>query len=341
MKNLFALVCSTYQLGNLTSIPSLMSGNDINTNYKVTTTKGNFLLKIIDIENYKKNHFVDKQALILSLTVGEQVAESMFKNNIPAVPALPHGNNEKMLMIDQKIIFVYPFVEGRISSLENITQDKIKKVANLLAKIHSLKISSEMGRIKWNMTIASLSDLVTQKPWLQLKDIQIFNQMLNELESFIQINSKQAIHAIKHSDDLVLAHNEMIPQNILWNLRDEPIIVDWESGGYMPVAVNYVDTLLAWCLESKENKYVLNTRKADGFIKEYERVQPKIKLTDNAISIVTAKWLLWLAFCSNRIAQPENQEVYIEFIFDTLKVLNFIQYHAHELEDLHHVHYAT
>ena len=70
----------------------------------------------------------------------------------------------------------------------------------------------------------------------------------------------------KCKDGLVISHKDILQKNVLWNKNNIPMIIDWESAGYINPNLELLDTALFW---SGGHKDIPDTKAFNSFIKSY------------------------------------------------------------------------
>lgn len=316
-----------YQLGHLVGEIISLSGGDINDSYLINTTTGEYILKIIDSVNYAKNYQVEKNELIYSLELSEKIARLMAESNIPAITALEH-DKQPITIINNEILLIYPFIHAKPTAPQEINTHKIQEIAKILSKIHTLDLKYEPALKKWSLASDLVSKILEQKIWnyLLLANLSLsVNKLVYGLDEFIQSIYSSLKQDILTSSDLILTHNDLKPKNVLWADNKEFFIIDWEAAGYMPIATDYLDTMLSWCLESTDEKLILNPTKAKLFRESYGTEPQLIVIDAKSINITIAKWLVWLAFCINQIVKKGNVKDYLAFTIEALQMLAFLK----------------
>lgn len=319
-----------FALSEIIDEPKILTGGDVNQNLKIITSTGEYVVKIIDINSLTQSYQVSKDLLLFSLDFSENIAVYMQKNGIPTITTLNH-KQQKMLVEDNFLFMVYPYFHGQAHQASTINTPELKKIAAILAKMHSLNTHNfQRGQalLKWSKIIEMVLQIMDQKPWNLIKQLKVPDAIKTDAEQLEDFLNKIALNlptSLANAKNLLLTHNDLKPKNVLWNTKNTPMIIDWETAGYMPQDADYIDTILAWCVSSQDNKYIFDLDKLESFTCEYKNFCNIPKITDQTIDIVVMKWIFWLAFCIKKLIAQTTVETYTNFSIETLKYLKFIK----------------
>lgn len=71
------------------------------------------------------------------------------------------------------------------------------------------------------------------------------------------------------SSDMVISHRDLDPKNVLWR-DNQPIVMDWESAGYIHPLVDLAETARYW---SEDNQGSLDTDRLKAFLDGYQQIR--------------------------------------------------------------------
>lgn len=239
----FEKICNNLSLGNIIENVEKINGGITNQMYKVQTTKGKFAIKIIN------KHRIQKSKNILkNIEFSEQIATIANLNNINSIPAI-RFNNKYVQNIDDEYILVYKWYDGKILLTKEIDIEKVKIIANMLAKLHKIVPKSDIKsekytKIDYNIYYQKLKN--TNDYWSR-DFIEKFN-ILNEIYDKVYYNYS------KLSDEKSYIHKDLNRKNIMWN-SSTPYIIDWETATIGNPSIDFFNS--AWFLtaDADEEKY--------------------------------------------------------------------------------------
>ena len=325
-------IADCFALGEIIGEPKILTGGDVNKNMKIVTSTGEYVVKIIDINSLTQSYQINTDLLLFSLKFSENIAAYMQKNGIPTVTALNH-EQQKIFIKNNFLFIVYPYFPGQAHSVNAISISQLKKIAAILAKMHSLNIHDfqhEQALLKWSKMIEIFLRMMEQKPWKLIKQLKISDAIKTDakyLEDFFDKIASTLSTTLASTKHLLLTHNDLKPKNVLWSTENIPMIIDWEAAGYMPQDVDYIDTILAWCVNSQGKDYLFDLGRLESFTSEYKIFCKAPIVTNQTIDIVIMKWIFWFAFCINKLIVQDTVEEYTNFSIEALKYLKFIKEH--------------
>jgi len=133
-KNQIITICDTFNLGASSGDAIPVRGGLIHRMWKITTSRGSFAIKELDATIMKRPKI--QECYIQS----EKISAVLKSNKIPAETALI--NHETPLYeIDGSIIMVFPWVEGKTLTINQVNIDAAKQIGQVAAKIHATHIS--------------------------------------------------------------------------------------------------------------------------------------------------------------------------------------------------------
>jgi len=167
--------------------------------------------------------------------------------------AYKKGIGSKPILLDvESGLMISEFIEG--DHKNKLSQQELKKLALLLKKLHKIKIRQKQNSFKNNF---SFKDKKVKKAFIVLD---------------------------KQKKEYALGHNDLHPQNIIFNNRNIKLI-DWEYARYSDIYFDLVSIILEYKLNSKDTK---------TFLRSYFQ---KKNINKNKIEsfkiIYKSLWILW------------------------------------------------
>jgi len=247
------------KLGKILKEPKRISGGLLNRMFKVEINKGCFAIKLLNPEVMKREDAKNKHIF------AEKVSNIAKENGVNCIPA-KIIDNTSIQQIEGYYFLVFDWFDGRVITDEELTDEKCKKVAIELAKIHNI----DFGKIKDNCKAYYDINEVDWNYYLdKIDNKQIKNLLEENLERFTFLD-RQAIDNLNIiSNNMVISHRDLDLPNILWDKDNNPIIIDWESSGLVNPIMEVIDTAWNWSggqenFDKEKFKLFVNTYKDNG-----------------------------------------------------------------------------
>lgn len=228
--------CKEYQLGNVKEVEKI-TGGLLHKMWKVQTEQGLYAIKILNPE------IMTREDAYNNFTKSEEISSLAQENGIQVSNAIRLKENY-LNKFEELYYMVFPYIDGKPLSDEEITIEHCRKIAQVLAKIHALDTS----KVKLEKKIEKYQRLY---PWDQYIENKNFIKMPYKdlyLENYKKYNSilKRANERFNESNKIqTLCHRDMDQKNVLWD-GETPIIIDWESAGLMNPYRELVEVALSW-----------------------------------------------------------------------------------------------
>ncbi len=246
-------------LGKLIDKPVRVMGGLLNRMYKVNTTTGIYAIKHLNPEVMKRKNAKENHIL------AEKIANIAKNNNINCLPAKVI-KGITLQEIQGNYFFIFDWFEGRAIDENEITIGHVKKVAILLAKLHNI----DFGKIK---NECNLGNEILEVDWdfyISKVENPIIKELLINKKEYLSDLDKKATNARKEiSNNLVVSHRDLDLPNILWDVNNNPTIIDWESSGVVNPCEELLETAWDWSggqnyFDSEKFSCFLNTYKSNG-----------------------------------------------------------------------------
>ena len=160
MNEIISELVNKCNLGSLLESPKRISGGLLNKMFKVSTTKGNFAFKLINPE------VIQRKDGIKNILFTEKVSNIAKLNGIKCIPAL-EINNELIHSINNNYFLIFDWFDGRPICEAELSEDKIKKIAKELSKLHKIDYSTlknecdifyELDEINFDFYLSKIKD---------------------------------------------------------------------------------------------------------------------------------------------------------------------------------------
>ena len=223
-------------LGTIINKPVRVMGGLLNRMYKVDTTLGTYAIKHLNPEVMKRKGAKENHIL------AEKIANIAKNNNIDCLPA-KIINGVSLQEVQGNYFLIFDWFEGKAISENEITIEHVKKVATLLAKLHNI----DFGEIKNECNLGNEILEVDFDFYIsKLENEQIKKLLINYKEYLTDLDNKATNARKEISNDLVVSHRDLDLPNFLWDMNNNPTIIDWESSGVVNPCEELLETAWDW-----------------------------------------------------------------------------------------------
>ncbi|PFT64851.1 aminoglycoside phosphotransferase [Bacillus cereus] len=255
---LFKKLCVESQLGEMAGVPVSISGGLLHKMYAIETHKGKYAIKILNPQ------IMIRPDAMMNYINSERIA-NLVSEKVPAVPA-KIINGDVIKTIDNQFYIVFDWIEGKTLKPNTINCSHSEKIGSILADIHrtdfsELHIKEDLGNneqsIEWKYYIQRGQKSNTE--WVEL-----LLEIVDKLYEWSELTNK-ANRLL--SANLVISHRDLDPKNVLWN-KDNPVLIDWESAGYVNPMHDLFETALYWSEDEEGN---VDKERFFAFINGYKK----------------------------------------------------------------------
>ena len=292
------LFINDYEIGKLIEYEGISEGVE-NTNYKLKTEKGSFILTIYEDR-------VEKKDIPFFL-------EYMFYLSSNGIKCpLPLKNKNKLFSeILDKPASILTFLDG--SSTPSVTEKQAYQLGLILGKMHNISTSLEINR-KNPIGLRSFSKLIENS----ITNAEKFSKDLskNIYEEYDRICSnwpKDLPSGIIHAD--------LFPDNILFHDDQISGVIDFSFSCNDFLSYDLSICINAWCFRDGEFDILLSRNLLNGYQKERKLRNDEIEklpilCSGSALRFLLTRLIDWKVSDEKVLVTPKNPN---EFI----KILNF------------------
>lgn len=233
MKEFFEKVVLKLNLGELIEGPSRVSGGLTHRMFKIVTSKGKYIVKLLNPSIMKR------PTAIQNFNRADSIEEILKEHNIDAIYSLKF-NDKKMQLIDEQYFYVYEWYDGKSLKDDNITKYHCNEMGKLLAKIHNIdlkeeKYAREEKHIDWSYYVEKSRN----------ENPEIYNIIYDKVD-ILNESMKKGNEAINYMPNVVsICHNDLDSKNVLW-LNGEYKIIDLECLDYANPYLELFELALCW-----------------------------------------------------------------------------------------------
>ncbi|MFD1739200.1 phosphotransferase [Bacillus salitolerans] len=229
-------LCKRSQLGELLDVPVSISGGFLHRIYAIETTSGKYAIKLLN------PHIMIRPTAWKNYMNSEEISD-FVSSKIPALPA-KKIDGECIQKINGQYFLVFSWTEGKSLKHDEIKNIHCEKIGSILADIHKTDFS-ELGLTNDGSDSGLLVDWEYYLQKGKENDLDWVKLLLENIEN-LKCWDSMAIEASKIlASNMVISHRDLDSKNVLWNL-DEPMIIDWESAGYINQVHDLIETAIYW-----------------------------------------------------------------------------------------------
>ncbi|MCG9126190.1 homoserine kinase [Candidatus Poribacteria bacterium] len=240
-----ANIVSHYDIGTSVKLEE-MSGGYGNSNFKLTTSEGVFLLKICDEKT------TDELQLQISLLAHLQ------EHGYPTPYPIPQKNGESLHLSQDLRVIIYPFLNG---GTPQPSQCVLKQIGEALARLHQISPLMELPRFP--MGLSQIVPFIEEIKETEFRNHPFVLWLKSELEWMMPILVKPLPSGLLHGD--------LFLDNTLIDGEKMVTIIDFEEGCHDTLLIDIGMTIIGCCY-TKEHE--LDVGLVHSFLKAYNNTRP-------------------------------------------------------------------
>lgn len=229
LKKLIAVL----HLGSLLQLPSEVSGGLMHRMFKLQTTSGTYVAKLLNPNVMKREDAMG------NYIEADRLEDILLENHLPIIDSLKF-NSKKMQEIDGQFFYLYKWFEGKTLKDGEITKLHCKKVGKALSSIHGIeclnnRLPQQAIEIDWDYYLE-----------LTKQQLPLLHNLLSKSKHIILQSQTKGNTAISQLPAIsTICHNDMDCKNVMW-LEDEMRIIDMECLGYGNPYMELFELALCW-----------------------------------------------------------------------------------------------
>ena len=299
-KEIIEEIVSKYKLGKLKEEARRVTGGALNRSYYIKTTKGEYLIKELNPNVMRRKDAIDNHEF------AESVSNFIVNQGINAVAA-KEFEGRYVQKVGNTYFLIFKYIKNaKVLDYEEVTTKHCKKIGEVLAQIHKMDFSkSNLPNKKWQNSKNIIFDWKYYLKFAQQRDVE-WKEVYKEKVGLLCKINEDANKAIKElSNNLVIGHNDLDLGNVLWKVG-KPIIIDWESAGYISPAIELVEYSYCWAGGADE---LFDSKKVKAFLYAYLKERSITQEEFEIALIANYKGKLgWLEYNIKRALEIECQD---------------------------------
>lgn len=239
------IILEDYDIGDVIKYQKMPHGF-ANRNYKITTSKGNYLFRI------------NVQQDLSSINYEIRVLDELKKNDFPTAYHIIRKDGGFITELDTENVVIYDFIEGAIPRINAKT---VEEIASASARLNSIPNWQNFKK-KNPINIDNCFDLIKKFNSAKHKYSKIFEYFIEQtkfLEKYLRSSVPQG-----------LIHADIFPDNTIFNGDKLAAIIDFEDVCTDDLIFEMGMAINGFCFINNE----LNDRLLKVFISNYNKVRP-------------------------------------------------------------------
>ncbi len=314
MENINALI-EQCGLGTIEGQILTVSGGLMHKMYKVQTTTRTYAVKSLNHE------IMSRPEAMKNYAEAERLEKILEDNGIPVVAALSF-DGKKMVSVDGRYYYIFPWQEGKITDFNEILTEQSYKAGEILGKIHSIdaqNISQEEPALS-EVDFAALLESAKEKDSVIAPLLEANMQLLENAQNKLN-EARKNLPAMR-----AISNDDMDPKNIMWH-EGNAYVIDLECLSYSNPVSSCLDLALQWAgtVNGKFSKDNL-----EAFFKGYLNAYDNGFRSYDELFGIAYTWIEWLEYNIRRalgVVSNDTEEIRLGEA-ETENTINRIKYLA-------------
>ena len=292
-----------------------VSGGFMHKIYKVHTTAGTYAVKCLNPE------IMSRPGVTENYAGAERLEQILEDNGLPVVAALSF-DNKKMITVNGRYYYIFPWLEGKITDFNEISKEQCFTAGSLLGRIHRIdahNTDAEEPELS-EVDFAALLDIAEKKE-------SVITSVLEENIALLENAQKSLNEARKKLPSMsAICDDDMDPKNVMWH-EGKAYIIDLECLEYGNPISSALNLALQWCGTVTGN---FNKDNLEEFFKGYLQSYDNGFRSYDELFGIAYTWIEWLEYNIKRalgMVSSDPEEIKLGET-ETLNTIDRIKYLA-------------
>jgi len=312
-------ICDHFDLGTPIQVPTRVYGGLLHIMWRLDTDEGSYAIKQLSKDIDLKN-----ERVIKNYELSERIASRFVAQGIPAVCAIAKSGKYLLMIEEGTGYLVYPWVDAKALDQHAVSENHALKIATILAKMHCLNLDEpKITQSEFHThTKEKILELIEKSERFNCPFVEHLRENQNNILADNEVYQK-AIPILRKN--IIVSHGDLDQKNVLWDIENNPILIDWESACKVNSTYDIINTAFYWSgITSRFDK--------DLFFKMIDAYQ-KSGGVINKDHVVAAgygafSWIDWLVYNIDRscaLGESEHKNVGVEQVNQTLATILRLQ----------------
>lgn len=252
----FDNLCSDLKLGRMLQAPKAISGGLLHRMYFIETEQGKYAVKAL-------NPKIMLRPTAMQRYIESERIANIAANHVPALPAKSF-NGKFIHEIVNQFYIVFDWAEGASLKPYEINDAHCGIIGCILAAMHNTDFSalSIPYRSDNNEPLTDWDHYLNKGQAISAVWVGLLKESIDKLYDW---NAQANVSKKLLATDLVISHRDLDPKNVLWN-EGNPLLIDWESAGYINPMQDLMETAIYWSEDEAEN---IDRKRFLAFVRGY------------------------------------------------------------------------
>ena len=238
-------ILAHYPIGVAVDLQAILGGL-ANSNFKLTTTTGTFLLKVCD------------EKTIDELEIQIDALVHLRRYDYPTAYPVVQTNGSAILSTSKGHVVIYDFLRG---CQPEITSDAMGQIAEVLARLHRIPPVENLP--PFPMGVSSMSGFFDEARGTAVANHPFVSWLKSQLQKLIPLLNANLPAGILHGD--------LFADNLLFDGDRLIGVIDFEELCYGEFLLDIGMTIVGCCYDDQNR---LNHRWAQSFVESYDCLRP-------------------------------------------------------------------
>lgn len=292
-------LCNAFELGIPLNTPKRVHGGLLHMMWRVNTDEASYAVKQLspDID-------LTNKAIIKNYNFTEEIASRFAQLGIPAISAMKQGG-KYLQLIDGTGFLVYPWANAQPLHHDAVSEAHAVEIAKILAKMHHInldvpEIAEPEFDVHSNETLTQLIKKANSYSCPFAAELTALQQNILAINTAYQNTLPQL------KQQIVVSHGDLDQKNVLWDEKDNPIVIDWECARKLNPTYEIVNSSLDWSgITTNFNQAVFIK-----MMKSYSAAGGSLDkgLLEAAFNAVLGNWINWMVYNIKRACKEQDCE---------------------------------
>lgn len=309
-------VCQKLNIGNQIIKVEKVSGGLLHEMFCTQTDQGVFAVKKLNPE------VMNRKEAYQNFVCSERFSRKVIQKGVPGIHAL--GEKKFIFHQNDNYYMVFPWIDGRILTFSEVKEIHVIKVAEALANMHLISLNMGTKEVGPNLSKIDFEKYKSSS----VSYGKIFDEIVDTLS---MLETKIHLSLIEINKKAIMSHCDLDLKNVMWDKKENPYFIDFESSSYVNMTFDLLDVALYWSgIDSDQFRYDYFELFIDRYLKINPHIEDDVKVVGMCLCINVLGWLRYNLELT--LQNHKDQKAFDEVQKSLRSLKNYIEIVPHIVE---------